>query len=171
MTIDPTTLHGRPWKSLTVEEREACPDGTELRHPTRNFGPLRRESGLWVDLAGNTHDTAMMTLADPMGYVVHIPGAVPTPDQFREMHQLLGGKTDPARIPRPNERPPVYAIGRFVVMPAVGGVFAVDASQITGVGPVGDGTLAYVLQGEQCPLPPGVTVLDLLHAIAKAEGR
>lgn len=83
MPIDPTTLHGRPWKSLTV----------------------------------------------------------------------------PARIPRPNERPPVYAIGRFVVITnSFGGRFVTDAAEWTP---------AKIKEWTD----DGMDLDTLLHAIAKAEGR
>lgn len=153
MPIDPTTLHGRAFRDLTLAEREAIPEGAELRHPTGNFAPFRL-TPMWVSESGTVYDKAGMRLADPLGYVVHIPDAQPPPD-----------------CPPPDPR--VYAIGRFVVVTSLAGAEAIPAERFSQVA-VRHGAVHIWTDGKSDLhgiLPDGVDLDTLLHAIAKAEGR
>lgn len=152
MPIDPTTLHGRTLGSLTVEELEACPEGSELCL-TKAYVKVgdRWDDGAFSLTASGLHREGLGAA------VLHLPGKEP-----------------PAEVPDP--KPPVYAIGRFVVVPlASGDRLAFAGASVAGVSTATNHIAVYLrdAHGSEVSyvLGDGVTMDALLHAIAKAEGR
>lgn len=146
-------LNGRTLGSLTVEELDACPEGTEIT--SANNMPYTKVADGWIDWNGESR----------------VPSSWVKTALYSERTLHLPGEPEPAPAPKSS---PVTTIGRFVVLPlANGGRLALPVNGIVCMYTDEDGAVTVGAEGManlELVLADTFTLDDVLTAIAKVTG-